>query len=77
MQKERTDGIVYETREPKMRVKDKWQIELGIMASINRSDFANNKEYRAYVKEHTDYELAEQKSRLERAYADMNKVRTE
>ncbi len=73
MKKENSDGVVYRTKGPKMRVKDDWQIKLEIVANTDESKFNSHKEYVEYVEQHTKYAIEEQASRLKKAWEELDK----
>lgn len=71
--KDNKDNIVYRTKSPKMRVKDDWQIKLGVIANTDRTQFASDKEYAEYVEKHTQYAIEEQAVKLKKAWAELDK----
>lgn len=74
--KPNNDGICYRTKAPKMNVKADWQIKLGVIANTDREQFANDKEYRDYIEQHTQYAIKEQAERLKAAWAEIDKQTT-
>lgn len=71
--RENKDEICYRTKGPKMNIKADWQIKLGVIANTNRDDFSSDKEYNDYIEKHTQYAIQEQKEKLARAWAELDK----
>lgn len=74
MKNEEKDGIIYRTKAPKMKIKEDWQIKLGIIANTNRDQFSSDKEYNEYIDKHTQYAIEEQANRLKKAWKDLDKT---
>lgn len=71
--RENKDGVCYRTKSPKINIKDDWQIKLGIIANTNRENFSSDKEYKKYIEEHTQYAIEEQRTRIKKAWKELNK----
>lgn len=68
----RTDGVCYRTKAPKIRIKEDWQIKLEVIANTNRDDFTDSKEYNKYIEEHTKIAIENYAKRLKDAWAEVN-----
>lgn len=73
MKNNKEDDICYRTKMPKLNIRAKWQIELGIVANTNKEDFATEREYKDYIRTSVEYAMAEQNERLKQAWKELGK----
>lgn len=69
----RDDGIIYQTKSPKMNVMADWQIKLQQIANTDRESFSSTQEYIDYIEETTKGKIQEQDDKLKKAWADLEK----